>query len=356
MMRQIDNGTSHDAATLVAGTRQWWRWFLVERMRAALDSIDAARTSDQIRRLRSAIESELVGDHGRALRRQLTAAVRRLAARKHWPVYVGLGVAALGLGLAAVSKDPTAPVPLDPPAFPSLVLDGGLDSVRVASAAEPAGPAGTASGRPPRPEYLVTSAREILDAVGLADVRVNGGDAGTVRVSGYAQTGARWTRARETLLADIPGLERVDEASLETAGTRASALTTELAGLALGELAVRVNDDRVVVDGSLEHARLATWTALARQFRERYPDGPTLDDRVRRIVPPVDMNIRGALIQRRQQLLLLEVDGLYQRFRVGDVLPDGSTLTTVDKDFAVLTTTSGRRMIYDLRSNLWRSM
>ena len=259
MMRQFDNGTSHDAATLTAGTRQWWRWFLVERMRAALDSIDAARTSDQIRRLRSAIDSELVGNRGRAVRRKLTAAVRRLAARKHWPVYVGLGVAAFALGLAAASGGPDEPATIDPHAYPSLVLDGGLDSVRVASVAGPAGPVGTTSGQPPSPEYLAASARDILDAVGLTDVRVDGGDAGSVRVSGYAQTGARWTRARDTLLADIPGLARLEDADLETAGTRASTLTTELAELALDELTIRVTDgtnsDKVEVEYPIGHRR-----------------------------------------------------------------------------------------------------
>ncbi len=352
----MDNDIGHTATTYAAGTRNWWRWLLVERMRAALDSIDAARTSDQIRRLRSAIETELVGDRGRALKRRMSAAARQIATRKYRAAYGALAVAALGLGLVAFSGDQTESLPVVSPAFPSLVLDGGLDSLRSTPAGESAGPGETTVSRRASPQFLAVSASDILDAVGLGDVQVAPGIAGTVKVSGYAGTAMRWANVRETLLADIPGLVGIDESGLETAGTRAATLAGELAERSLDDLAVRVNDGAIVVDGTLERGRLDAWAAVAKRFQQRYPNGPTLDDRVRRIVPPADMTIRGALIQRRQQLLLLEVDGLYQRYRVGDILPDGSTLTAIDKDFAVLTATSGQRMIYDLRSNLWRSM
>lgn len=186
-------------------------------------------------------------------------------------------------------------------------------------------------------EDQVSSASTILSALGLNQLEVSDGGHGTLKMHGYVEDAKDWHTAQATLRKDLIGIISIDDRSVETREHRMKSLQRLLteAGLA-DKVDLATKNGQLIVKGLLSAGNMQRLTDVTKKFSQRYAGRPPLRSQVALIKEDKknpELTINGIVSTGPRSVVMSKAG---QRYKVGDVFPDGFKVKAIESKRVVL--------------------
>ena len=197
---------------------------------------------------------------------------------------------------------------------------------------------------------LVQAVQDALEAQNH-DIVVTAVSDGNLRLTGIVKDRASLENHIEIIRTDVRGIRQIENRTIahdEILRDLESMLSQE--GLA-NRLQLSINDKTVTVTGNLTPAEQASWKTVEKQFVEHYGNVITFDIQIaaQNSATPSPPRLDVSGVSLRPDEYFVTEDG--SRYKVGQVLSDGSKVIEIDES-AIVLEKDGQKSAYDYRDSV----
>ncbi len=183
-------------------------------------------------------------------------------------------------------------------------------------------------------EEMVASAGTIARSLDEPGIKVSAGEAvGSLKVQGFVSKSAAWDRIRGVILADVGGIQSIDDDKLQSMdGYLASFVQfVEKNGLS-GRLKITTDGKRVIVKGELTQQEIEKIGSLRKEFIDTYGAEPAIQLDVVDVRSKIKLAIRSASVGKVP--FLVAKDG--KKYMEGSAIGENYFVKSIKPDHVVL--------------------
>jgi len=182
-------------------------------------------------------------------------------------------------------------------------------------------------------EDLVANATQVARALGQTDLSFTNLEEGKLEAHGYVSNEADWARIKNNIMADVSGIQAIDDSKVQTLIKRKEALVQfiEKKGLS-SRVKVTIENDRIKVDGELTQGELTRWADLYVEFVELNGVGPSIVENLYDARERLKLVIRSVSVG--ETPFLVSKDG--KKYMEGSNLGDSYFIKKITPDHVLL--------------------
>lgn len=189
-------------------------------------------------------------------------------------------------------------------------------------------------------DYAVYTGSELRDKalVILKQLKINSVDVvyngkGTLVLSGYHGSDNQWTKTKDMLMHDIPGVLSVDYKEVKNLKTREKNLRSRLNETRLNKkVSVERQDGNIIVAGILANNEIHELKKIVDKFRSDYGKYPQIKVDLIDSQNAMDFDIKSVRIGDVSYIVTTEGD----RYLAGSFLPNGFTIKSISPDEIIM--------------------
>ncbi len=190
---------------------------------------------------------------------------------------------------------------------------------------------------------LAARVQDVLQKMNMPHVTVGLDAGGGFVAAGYVVDREQWLAARDTVVRDFRGVNRIDDSGVFDSKERMASLQSKLAAAGLSsDLSVEANaEGTLLVNGVVSYPVLDEWAAVLTSYRQEFGDLPRVESAVRSLNNVLNIDVRSASTGQVPYIVMREGG----RYLVGTTLPGGYVLTSIHPEYLTVKR-DGRELMY----------